>query len=502
MDELCVLIVLRHFLRTLGGTCLEKLASKVHAIAVACRIGHTSIARFSQVRGRTQTLIKRSSRYFIKGCPSIDLLASALTHLIVGAGTSRIILATDWTELGKYRALVTVLLTKSRSIPIFWTVVPWATGMIETETSHFKALSALLPVGIEYVILADRGFGNVRVIRTLRSTPLKFVLRTKAVSIRRPGTSSYSRLREIGCPRSVLQDFGQVEFTIRNPVTIRLVRFHDVGQRAPWILVTDLKAPAITIVRLYGRRFQIEQTFRDLKDTRYGMHLGGYTMGHSTRLQGMIGAGVFAYLMLTLIGLHAQKRLWDKDYQSNKRAGELATWRIGWFVMTDERRGRLITPDQMIAQVSNLALKTGHWDWQERPYAAVSEWTTSIENADIKDPEQPRWFFSPPEERPCDLLIRVQLREELKARGWKQQQLADLLNRSPSNTNMVLMGRNALPPGCLDQAAAFLNMSTAQLVESTGWTPKNGNLASKRHRVLDCHAGGPGLNGTAIDLFV
>jgi hypothetical protein len=44
--------------------------------------------------------------------------------------------------------------------------------------------------------------------------------------------------------------------------------------REAWHLATNLdKETASTIVKMYGRRFTIEETFRDQKDLRFGMGL-------------------------------------------------------------------------------------------------------------------------------------------------------------------------------------------------------------------------------------
>ncbi|MFL5357434.1 hypothetical protein [Archangium sp.] len=46
------------------------------------------------------------------------------------------------------------------------------------------------------------------------------------------------------------------------------------GMKEPWCLATSLtEATAAFVVGLYGKRFRTEETFRDVKDLRFGMGL-------------------------------------------------------------------------------------------------------------------------------------------------------------------------------------------------------------------------------------
>jgi hypothetical protein len=58
------------------------------------------------------------------------------------------------------------------------------------------------------------------------------------------------------------------------PVPPPSVLVHAKRMKEPWGLATSLgEQSAAAIVKLYGRRFTIEQTFRDQKDLRFGMGL-------------------------------------------------------------------------------------------------------------------------------------------------------------------------------------------------------------------------------------
>jgi hypothetical protein len=64
-----------------------------------------------------------------------------------------------------------------------------------------------------------------------------------------------------------------------------VVALWDKGQAEPRYLTTDLTLPARAIVRLYGKRFQIEETFRDQKSSRLGFALSEITTHSAERLE-------------------------------------------------------------------------------------------------------------------------------------------------------------------------------------------------------------------------
>ncbi len=63
-----------------------------------------------------------------------------------------------------------------------------------------------------------------------------------------------------------------------------VVVVHAPNMKEPWCLATTLsKAKATEVVKLYGRRFTIEETFRDQKNLSFGLGLSSTHIGRTDR---------------------------------------------------------------------------------------------------------------------------------------------------------------------------------------------------------------------------
>jgi len=70
-----------------------------------------------------------------------------------------------------------------------------------------------------------------------------------------------------------------------------------------WCLATTLSdAKAADIVKLYGRRFTIEETFRDQKNLRFGLGLSATHIGSTDRRDRLLLLAAIAQALLTLLG--------------------------------------------------------------------------------------------------------------------------------------------------------------------------------------------------------
>ena len=56
-----------------------------------------------------------------------------------------------------------------------------------------------------------------------------------------------------------------------------------IPTRRPWCLATSLESPAADVIKDYGRRFTIEESFRDAKDWRFGTGLSAARVGEPER---------------------------------------------------------------------------------------------------------------------------------------------------------------------------------------------------------------------------
>lgn len=106
-------------------------------------------------------------------------------------------------------------------------------------------------------LVFDRGFGNESIVTHLVSEEATFYIRVKA-----------GRHIEFDGQKRKIQDLKQKDATVRlYGLTLRVIRSAKDGKNdEPWyILTNDSERSRTKIVRIYYHRFEIEESFKDLK---------------------------------------------------------------------------------------------------------------------------------------------------------------------------------------------------------------------------------------------
>jgi hypothetical protein len=106
-------------------------------------------------------------------------------------------------------------------------------------------------------LVFDRGFGNESIVTHLVAEGATFYIRVKA-----------GRYIEFDKQRLKIQELKQKDATIRlYGLTLRVIRSAQDGKNdEPWyILTNDTGHSRVKIVRIYYHRFEIEESFKDLK---------------------------------------------------------------------------------------------------------------------------------------------------------------------------------------------------------------------------------------------
>ncbi|MHB2019287.1 MAG: transposase, partial [Candidatus Xenobia bacterium] len=183
-----------------------------------------------------------------------------------------------------------------------------------------------------FEILADRGFDDAAFLSHVADQGFSFVIRVcKNNSVRQEGQAAFIPLGDFLIERDRVYDLGEVDFTAAHRFRTRLVIVHDKDQKDAWFLSTNMPTPSgRAIVHRYGRRFEIEESFKDLKDMRAGLHLGQVTLEKPERLARLLVVAVLAYLFLVSAGLYGEKHNLQRRFQANTRKQRvLAVWRLG-----------------------------------------------------------------------------------------------------------------------------------------------------------------------------
>ncbi|USD68289.1 IS4 family transposase [Vibrio sp. SCSIO 43136] len=95
--------------------------------------------------------------------------------------------------------------------------------------------------------------------------------------------------------------------------------FHE-GAKEPWLLVTNLPHSimnGVQVTRLYSKRMQIEESFRDLKSPAYGLALRHNRTRCIKRIDILLLLALLAEIIMWWNGLIAMQANWQKDFQAN-----------------------------------------------------------------------------------------------------------------------------------------------------------------------------------------
>lgn len=312
----------------------------VDALLRSRKVGVAALGRELRVDTIPKYAIKRVDRFL--GNARLDthtVMRGLLAYLT--RGRPRVVLAVDWTKVRHWSVLVASVVYKGRALPVAWAVThPAALHKSQNGFEHafFALLSTLRRPGQELVVLLDRGFRRVDLLPQLRRYNLRYVIRSggnaHAVHPRYRGP-----LQGVITARGQRCDLRDVALRQWRPVCTRIVGLWEFRQKEAWILATDLDLPAYQIARLYGRRFEIEESFRDQKSHRFGLSLGLLKLRHGERLERLLLVVALALLLAMLVGQWAAERGRDRQYRANteRRKRTHSYFQLGLYYALRER---------------------------------------------------------------------------------------------------------------------------------------------------------------------
>jgi hypothetical protein len=310
------------------------LAVLVSALVAVGKIGVATLGRAIPGRVAPKHKIKLVDRFLGNTGVDVDECCEALALAAIGPRRS-VRIAIDWTAVGEWPVLVASLVVRKRGIPIYWATHSRLTtprSQNAFEEAFLSRLRSILPKDLDVTLLFDRGFRRISLARALKQMGFHFVVRCCGKTYVRGETYS-GMIQDLGLPRGKIRDLGIVRATkSHKPQDVRFVALFDHDQKDAWYLFSDLDAPAAEVVRLYSRRFTIEEVFRDSKSTRYGWSLREYKlMKRPDRLDRLILVLATAYLLVTLIGLAIEDKGFERKFKANTvKTKTHSLFQLGW----------------------------------------------------------------------------------------------------------------------------------------------------------------------------
>ena len=358
----------------------------VQALITGERLWLTALGRARPGTARAKHAIKAIDRLVgnVKLHAERHLVYRAIAEMVVRPG-SRPVLLVDTVEVrAGWFALVASVPFRGRSFPICAhatrRIKPRAPALVQ----FLRDLHKVLPPGCRPVFVSDAGFESpwfeaVRAMgwdyvgRVRNNT--KFLVDGRWVGNRALHRRATNRAKNLGLilfPKMRHPAYHRMVLA-KKPITSHRRRRgrsgrvahkgidhrYRRGAREPWLLATSLTSRPDAVVSVFALRMQIEQTFRDAKNFRWGWSLRHCGSRSRRRLDILLLVGALGLLAQQLVGQAAENLGLHREHQANteRRRRVLSIFVLGGLVLraADVR----VTSAAILWALSQLRAETG-----------------------------------------------------------------------------------------------------------------------------------------------
>lgn len=272
---------------------------------------------------------------------------------VLGARTDAIV-AMDWTDFDadeQTTIVLSLITTHGRATPLMWKTVSkkgLKTRRNGYEDELLEQLRAAIPETVSVTILADRGFGDQKLYEYLRTLNFDFVIRFRGNVLVTSATGKSQKAEEWLRSDGRLQTLSQATVTTDETTVARVVIVRAAGMKEAWYLASSREdLSGAEIKQLYGRRFTIEETFRDTKDLHFGLGLSSTHIKDPDRRDRLLLLVALAESLLTLLGAAGESVGLDNAFKANtvsKRTHSLFRQGSFWYrAIPAMKEDRLLT---------------------------------------------------------------------------------------------------------------------------------------------------------------
>lgn len=350
----------------------DAVAAVVGAGLCGGRLTVTDLGRCLSSDAREKHCIKRACRLLSNRHLHGERLAiyGRLARFAVGCSTRPVVIV-DWSDMdGSKRHFLIRASTPvgGRAVTLYEEVHPKATAdKPMTHRGFLRRLSEMLTADCRPVVVTDAGFqrpwfkevtrlgwdyvGRIRgrnLVQFDEETgwlPCKSLYAFATTTPRCREKVVLTRSNPIECTLVLYKGKakGRVKRTCFGlPATSRHSLKNAARKREPWLLATSLPACSTLpkrVVGLYTTRMQIEESFRDLKSSRFGLSFEYCRSKDVERLQVLLLIGALCLFVLWLHGKAVELTAQHRQYQANtvKDKAVLSTIFIGMRSFDDHR---------------------------------------------------------------------------------------------------------------------------------------------------------------------
>lgn len=263
----------------------------------------------------------------------IRLLVPRAALNVEGLGQVAVV-AIDWHSYdhGDVSGLRVSLMTGSRALPLLWYEFKSSElkdRMHEIELRVLQDLLRYRPEGVKWLTLLDAGFKHPELLDLLEKAGF-YVVRSGSKLVVHSGRACWTNIGNLPVATGQIVEFGWLYWNRKNPRRVRLVsaRLYDIKprkrgrrtrqagrykSRQPGLcpVITNLPfeaCSAVVVIRLYARRFEIEHSFRDIKNSTLGMDMEHVHLLEATTYSRLMCIVALAETTLWLAGSEVETR--------------------------------------------------------------------------------------------------------------------------------------------------------------------------------------------------
>ena len=243
---------------------------------------------------------------------------------VVGA-RSEIVVSLDWTEFDADEHSTIVLSVQTshgRNTPLLWKThkrLALKGNRNNYEDELLVKFRDIVPEHVKVTIVADRGFSDTALFNFLENElGFDYIIRTKSNVKVSDAEGNLFAVKDFLLPSGRTRTLKNVELTSQRYPIMRVFCTQKKGMKSAWYIVSSREDLAASkTLQLYGKRWGIETSFRDIKDYRFGMGMSETYTRSTTRRDRLFLLGALAIALLTLLGKAGEDADLEKTIKAN-----------------------------------------------------------------------------------------------------------------------------------------------------------------------------------------
>lgn len=267
---------------------------------------------------------------------------SLISAALVEWHQERVELALDSSSLwGRYVIVRLALIYRGRAIPVTWKVLERASSSVAfgDYADLLWYATRLLPLSCRVLLLADRGFVDVELMKLATLLGWDFVIRAKTSLLVYRAFHAESKLGRLTPPKGEVHliEVAQVTKQRFGPLSLALAHMRTPRGYQVWLLLSS-QPPSLKTFDDYALRFDIEENFLD--DKSAGFQLEASEIRHAQALSRLclLLATATLYLVSTGTAIYAMNLRCFVDTHQHRGLSYLQIgWRwVRWALATDQ----------------------------------------------------------------------------------------------------------------------------------------------------------------------